>query len=501
MAYTNSPENNTYKTIDLDFTATPWPRDSTSARDPQIINMLFDRNSNENQTRDFTLVKRGGLSETTIGLQKVSSTNLVNGVFQDPNTGYIYWATAGKVYRFNGSTITNICTFSSSVSRLNGVHFCLFLTSTGTRYLMMNNTVELWYHDVTSGSSTQVTDADYPALTTGTMVFLDGYLFVIKAGTGDIYNSNLDDPTAWTAGDYITSEINPDFALTLAKVKNYLVCFGNDGIEFFYDAANPSGSPLARNESYYKSVTLQSSVCTVGDELYFIGRQRNQTLKLFKLDGNNLQDISPSWVNRYLTDYIGVNFGDVNTMNSKYIFPFSSNGHQFIGINLGTTFFLVLDIEEGFWYRWSFGPGFSVDNNQIQGIVRDYSEQKSVLVTGGQTYFLALDDDVYQDIGANFTCSYTTEDYTGKTFNWKSCHRMGLHCDSLPDISSAVAMVSWSDDDGKTYSTARSLSVKSNNPYINQCGRFRTRNWKITFSDAYPFRMWGLSMDINVGTI
>ena len=54
MAFTKSPENSTYRTVDMDFTATPWNRSGNIfvRRDPEIINMMFDRNSNENQTRD-----------------------------------------------------------------------------------------------------------------------------------------------------------------------------------------------------------------------------------------------------------------------------------------------------------------------------------------------------------------------------------------------------------------------------------------------------------------
>lgn len=503
MAYSNSPVNSTYKSVNLEFTATSWPRtgDSSIQRDPEIINMFFDRNSNENQTRDFTLVKRSGLASTGVNLNKAFSVDMVNGVFQEPNSGNIYWSTGDKVYRYDGSIITNICTFSNTYSRLNSVKFCMFLTSTGTRYLMMNTGLELWYHDVTTSSSTKVTSVNYPASTTSHMVFLDGYLFVVKLGTGDIYNSNLDDPTTWTAGDYVTAEINPDFALSIAKVKNYLVCFGNDGIEFFYDAANPNGSPLGRNESYYKSVTLQSSVCNVSDDLYFIGRHKNQGLQVYKLDGQQLQVISPSWVNRYLTELVGVSFGNIGVMDTKYIFPFSAKGHQFIGINLGTTFFLVYDINEGFWYRWSFGPDFNTNNNQIQGIVRDPNEQRSLLVTGGQVNFLALDEDTYQDVLTNFHCSYKTQDFDADTFNWKMCHRVGLHCDYPTTGATSYAQISWSDDDGNTFSTPRNISVTTNNPYITQCGRFRTRNWRITYSDNYPFRMWGLSMDLNIGNV
>lgn len=503
MAYTNSPENNTYRTVDFEFTGTSWPRNNTTslARDPQIINMFFDRNSNENQTKDFVLVKRPGLETTGIGFNKSASIDIINGFFQDSNTGFIYWSVNNKILRYNGTSTDTIATMGGTTpAKVNSVGFCMFLTSTGTRYLMINNGAQLWYHDVTTSSATQVTDADYPGTTSPHMVFLDGYLFVIKDNTGDIYNSDLDDPTSWTPGDYITAEISPDFALTLAKVKNYLVCFGSDGIEFFYDAANPSGSPLGRNESFYKAVTLQSGVCNVNDTLYFVGRAYNNSSRFYKMDGATLQEVSPSWVDRYLSNLIGVSYGR-DEISQNLVFSFSTNGHHFIGINLFTDFILVYDIEEGFWYKWTFGSSFNGFNNRVEIAVKDITQDRVLLATGGQVTFAALDERIFQDFTTNFTASYTTDDFTGGTFNWKTCHRVALHCDYPTTSASSNAQISWSDDDGNNFTTPRNISVTTNNPYITQCGRFRTRNWRITYTDNYAFRMWGLSMDINVGTI
>jgi hypothetical protein len=79
-------------------------------------------------------------------------------------------------------------------------------------------------------------------------VFLDGYLFLAKTDTGDIYNSNLNAPENWTAGDFISSEMYPDDLQALVKVNNYILAIGTQGCEYFYDAANAISSPLARIE-------------------------------------------------------------------------------------------------------------------------------------------------------------------------------------------------------------------------------------------------------------
>lgn len=506
MAYSNSPENSTYKTVDLDFTDTTWYRSgySTVHRDPEVLNMYFDRNPNENQTRSAALVKRPGLSNTAINLQKSTANVKINGYFQDDSSNYIYWSTENKVfsYNLNTDTSTQIATMTgTATSYSNSVGFCAFLTSAGTRYICFNNGSELWYHVVGAGTSTQVVDADYPASTYPTVVFLDGYLFVIKKDTGDIYNSDLDTPATWTAGNYITAEINPDLAVALAKVKNYLVCFGRDGIEFFYDSAQPSGSPLSRNESFYKSVTLTSNVCSIGDSLFFSGRMKGQGQRIYELNGETLTPVSVSWVDRYLQNN-GYNSMLSSGNSEMQGYSCSLNGNHFYLFNIAPLdLLMVYDIQNKFWYRWTLASGSST--NQIQAIwmANDLVQDYPFIAIGNKTVISSLANNVFQDYDTNFTCSYTTPDYTADTFNWKMCHRLGLYCDYPTTAATTTVQVSWSDDDGNTFSTTRNLTVSTNNPYITQCGRFRSRNWRFEYTDNYQFRMWGLSMDLNIGTI
>jgi len=507
MAFTKSPENSTYRTVDMDFTATTWNRSGNIfvRRDPEIINMMFDRNSNENQTKDAVLIKRAGLSDFGIDLGKGGTlTTKVNGFFQDDSTNYIYWALGNKVFScdLTTNTVTQIATMAGTTTAyVNSVGFCSFLKSTGVRYICFNNGAELWYHVVGTGVSTKVVDADYPGSTYPTVVFLDGYLFVIKKNTGDIYNSDLDDPSSWTAGNYATAEINSDLGRALAKVKNYIVCFGGSGIEFFYDAANLSGSPLGRNESFYKAVTLASNICTIGDSLFFVGRMSGQGLKVYRLDGEQLKDISPSWVDRFLTNSVNSAL-DLSGFSDTNGFGGSMNGNHFYFLNTNLGYLLVYDLSNNFWYKWYVGTAQGDSTNVIQAVwTGNYQDANLLIALGGQSSISKFSDTTYQDFGQNFTCSYITADYTSETFNWKTCHRVGLYCDYPTQLGTSYAQISWSDDDGNTFTSPRNLQVTTNNPYITQCGRFRSRNWKIEYTDNYPFRMWGLTMDLNVGNV
>ena len=75
MAYTNSPENQTYKTekVIFDDTITYRSGNLTVKRDSAIWNMFYDRISQENNRRDVSLKKRPGLAATTWNLTEAVS--------------------------------------------------------------------------------------------------------------------------------------------------------------------------------------------------------------------------------------------------------------------------------------------------------------------------------------------------------------------------------------------------------------------------------------------
>ena len=62
---------------------------------------------------------------------------------------------------------------------------------------------------------------------------------------GDIYQSALEDASSWNALDFIGSQIEPDSGVYLAKFQNYIAAFKGWSTEFFYDAANATGSILS----------------------------------------------------------------------------------------------------------------------------------------------------------------------------------------------------------------------------------------------------------------
>ena len=199
---------------------------------------------------------------------------------------------------------------------------------------------------VTNGILTAVTDVDYPSETVPGVVTMDGYVFVMTPAA-EIYNSDLEVPTSWNALNFLTAEMEPDSGVALAKHLNYVVALGQWTTEFFFDAANTTGSPLSRLESasMWVGCAAGRSVVNVGNMLIWVAKDRTKGRWVIGLDGLQVQKLSTPAIDRIIT---------ASTLATVRSFPVMLDGHLFYVLQLiddGLT--LVLDVGTKKWAVWS----------------------------------------------------------------------------------------------------------------------------------------------------
>lgn len=209
---------------------------------------------------------------------------------------------------------------------------------------------------------------NFPTTTSSSVKTLNGYIFVCV--NGDIYNSDLDLPDSWNTSDFISTEIYPDDIVALAKYKNYLVAFGQNTIEFFYDAANASGSPLARQEGVLHNIGCvgQAMLTDTEDKIYWISQINSQSYSIWELDNFKAVKVSTPEIDVYLTILLSDPAQyNPSTVAQMFMFLFRLNGRVMIGIpdldfgadGTGTgdsTSLFVLDLELKTAYSWEMNP-------------------------------------------------------------------------------------------------------------------------------------------------
>lgn len=496
MAYTNSPENQTYRTVQLIVDGRPMYRSGSlaSQRDVNIVNMYYDRISQENKEREVRLFKRDGLATTSYSLNKTSASSPIRGFFNDVDTNTFYWAVENKVCSVSPDSGTSIRSVATLATSSGPVGFCSYLKSDGTRLIIFSDGTNLWVDNYATLSCTSVSDPDLPTPHQPYPLYLNGYIFLIKANTNDLYNSAVDDPTSWASSDFISAEISSDFAIRPYKVKNYITVLGKSSVEYFWDAGNASNSPLSRNDSPVRNVGYITGGAQSGDTVYFVGQDEKQNISVFSINSFKVERISNSVVDRTLQAYSSAQNTKGQVLLDRDGCIVSSNGHTFyVLVTPQTTW--VYDIDERIWYEWKGSDGTGLKIEAAWGM---YNGASYLAITNQSTMSI-MSPSLYQDFGQNFTCRYTTEDSSFGTYNWKVCHRLSLYGSSHLNSGTSNAVISWSDDDWATPATfSRNLNVFSSSPSIYKCGRFRTRSFRIEYTDNYPWFIDRLELDLNI---
>jgi hypothetical protein len=331
-------------------------------------------------------------------------------------------------------------------------------------------------------------DADMPAHIPHP-VYLDGYVFVAKVGTADIYNSTLDNPLAWTAGDFITAEMEADNLIRIAKINNYIVAFGRNSIEYFWDAA-ATPSPLQRNDTPIKINTYLAGFSQFGNRLFYIGVNEGGQPDVYVLKDFAIEEVGSPTVSRYLNSNNAV-------LASWEAGIMSSKGHTFYVINAGTQKSYVLDVDTKLWSSWAWKTDTYFPLTNAIGITNQTNSYTYFTIGSADSTIYKFNDTTYQDNGTTFTCTVTTEASDFGTLNRKTMRRLALIADR-PSSNQNIS-VSWSDDDYQVFSTPRNVNLNQDLPCLYNLGWFRQRCFKLSYTANDNLRLQDMEVEINKG--
>lgn len=214
------------------------------------------------------------------------------------------------------------------------------------------NTTAGYYFTASGSTFTQVTDPDYPATTVPGVAYLDGYIFVMTPNA-EIINSGLEAPGSWDALDFITCEVEPSAGKAIGKYQNYIVGFTDRTVEFFYDAGNATGSPLARmaQNTAFVGCASGDSLGYADGSIYWIGKNKSRGRGVYRLNGLAPQLVSTPAIDRIL-----------NTLSLTTVraFGFRINGSHFYFLNcISDNLTLVYDITNNVWTQWTYSTAAS----------------------------------------------------------------------------------------------------------------------------------------------
>lgn len=396
-----------------------------------------------------------------------------------------YWERTSKKYSVIGNKLYSGSSAILTLTTSTGT--CYFTEVAGTTdYLVLGDGTDVWTID-TSDTVVDITDVDLPAgpLTPG---YLNGYLFVAKSGTDEIWNSDLNIAGDWTSTSFLSVTLYPDNLVALARQMSYIVAFGTFSTEFFYDNANATGSPLKRAESLALRVGLASraSFAQIDRRIIFIGQTQTGDPAIWQING-----LTPERVSTEFVDKILANEGS-NLPNARGTI-ITHKGHTLYLLNLNART-LVYDLDEKMWVDWSTNSSGSHAILPFNYFVQGANNAILCLHnTDGKIYTLV--PGTYQDAAGAILVEIVTDRLDFGTIHQKRLFRVEL----LADVeSTGTVTLDWSDDDYATWSTSRSLDLTTR-PYTKGCGTFRRRAFRFKHSANTPFRTGFMEVDYSEG--
>jgi len=178
------------------------------------------------------------------------------------------------------------------------------------------------------------------------IAYINGY-FVVMDVNGVIYNSAQDNPTSWGVLDYTAAQNEPGDGKALAKSLNYIVAFKEWSTEFFYDAANATGSPLSPVDNGFTLVGCASgySIANLDGALVWVAQARQRGRSVYTMVGIQQAKVSTPDVERILNE------DDLATVHA---YGLKIMGHSLYLLTLVTSnITLVYDLTSQHWYQWT----------------------------------------------------------------------------------------------------------------------------------------------------
>ncbi len=409
--------------------------------------------------------------------------------------GCYFWQ--GDFYHIaNGTISRNGVTFGPLLNIPGGTYHFSETLGANPRLVFSNGQQAYATNGITVSAALHSIDVDFPATTVKGIVYLNGATYVMNRQNeiwGSAINS-VDQPGNWSAINFINAQSEPDPGVFLAKQLVYLVAFNQWSTEIFFDAGNPTGSPLGpvQGSKISFGCGAAGSVQQIDDKLFWISSTRSASVQISMLDQLNHQVISTKSIDRLVQSS---NLQNVQSLQLKI------NGHNFYVLTLrDINLTLVYDIRENLWHQWT-----DFNGNYFPFLCYGYAAGNRHLIqheSNGDIY--EVDTDFYADVGDDGTTlvpimsDIYTPGFDANTRRKKQLSAMEFIGDQT---TGSRLYVRSSDDDYQTWSNFREVDLSYKRPRLVNCGTFRRRAYQFRHRSNTPFRLQAVELQYDLGSL
>lgn len=423
------------------------------------------------------------------------AATLTKGSYENIGTAILVWtglAPGTNVISAFGNTNSVIFNGTTGLGAITGKATAITETVIGTTPTLAISSSDNtgWYYDVPTAVVTKITDVNFPGnagkTLAGTFAHMDGWAFIMDT-TGALWNSTLNTVTGWAALNFVTANAYPDKGIGCIRYKNQIIAFGSESMQFYYNAGNAVGSPLARIDTATVKIGAinSDSIGQIADAIFWVGSSPQGGCSVFQYDG------SPQRISTPEQDYQLLLAGPNNITLTTMRFY----GRSFVMVIAGTTT-LAYCVEDKSWHQWiNTTPlwfkscGLSTGNQILTYSISNQS-------TSGKVYTINPASLVFTDDGTTFTATAQTE---ANDFNQSGrivYDQLRVIADIEPTTSPLT--IAYSDDDFNTFTTWGTVDLSTATPRASRIGSSHKRAWQFSHSANTAMRIHRVDALIDV---
>lgn len=411
---------------------------------------------------------------------------------EQPGFGVTYWK--GAVYSIFGDKLyKNGVEVASGLDTTNGVYRFDYTLGANPKLVLGNGKKTYTYDDIVGLSADlHSIDTDFPIETVKGFAYLNSTMYVFTAAS-NIWNSvpnSVDQPGDWGAIDFISAQIESDNGVALAKQLVYVIALKEWSTEVFFDAGNPTGSPLGpvQGSKLSYGCANQDSVQRIDDVLFWLSTNQTASKQIVMVNQLSLTVVSTDSIDRLLE---GVDASIVFSWQIKI------DGHSFYVITFKlSNLTLAYDINEDLWFQWTDKDGnyfpivastYDSDGNRIL-----QHEDNGRLYIAGTQFYTDLNDPIVVDI--------YTPIFDANTRRRKQLNRLEIIGDQ---VEGSVLQARYNDNDymPMSWSQFRSIDLGAKRPCLVNCGTFSKRAYNFRHAQDTPFRLQAVEVQYDIGTL
>lgn len=489
---------------------------ATDRRDagPEMVNMMIWGNNQE----ELLATQRPPIKAAQNNIS-ASGSGVGRGIFKDQAGRVIsivgtdasgITVTAGGFLKTATTTITGTLTSSDS-------HDKVYIAQSGSDELAIvdHKNSKLWQFDLSgTGTMTEVADADVPGDLSRGCVVLNNKVYYCTKANARIYNTDSGDITSQNALNFISAERKNAEMQMIEEHHDHIVAFTNKSIEFFFDNANPTGSPLRRRQDLFFSVGCITEVTKVGDIIYFIGTVEGGGYAIYQIEKFQLTKISDERMDTRIeamvkgSDIMYINGIVIEGRTMLCIMQVNERTE----VNAATK---DPEVKDTVWFDTKYKAMYSWDSATAAlqpNIVSTTDSNMAMTFQGTPIYFkgllseLVLDDSNESQTAsttAAVACSIRGPNLTvgsSKRKFWKEIDIEGSHQQNLGDAAIDIDLY-WSDDfhETTTVSNKRTIDFKDFRFIEKGLGSSRQRSFYLATSTNVRLFLKSMSIMYHIG--